>query len=220
MKTYKIHFISNGITQGNLEERYLGRTDEELCEKGIEQLKRIAGEMEYPYCEIVISSPLKRCVQTAKLLYPDKEPVIIPDLTEYNFGEFDGLTASDLKDNELFARWLSGDRDAVPPFGESNEEFTKRIAQCFDGIVTGLIKTGMTDSVIVTHGGVIMAILSLFAFPEKDMSYWRTMPGTGFSVSVTPQLWSQIKKCEVMGQIPVPHDLDDDDHLGVYSIEL
>ena len=40
MKTYTVHLIRHALTQGNMEGRYIGQTDEELCREGIEQLEK------------------------------------------------------------------------------------------------------------------------------------------------------------------------------------
>ena len=93
MKTYRIHFIRNGITTGNLEGRYIGHTDEVLAPEGVNQIKNMDETMIYPYCDVVFSSPLKRCLQTAHIIYPDKEPIVINELIECNFGEFENKTA-------------------------------------------------------------------------------------------------------------------------------
>ncbi|MBQ3692032.1 MAG: histidine phosphatase family protein, partial [Clostridia bacterium] len=58
----KIIFIRHGKTQGNLEKRYIGKTDEHLCTVGIDELKNRS----YPDTEIVVCSPMKRCIETAK----------------------------------------------------------------------------------------------------------------------------------------------------------
>lgn len=58
----KIYLIRHGKTKGNLEERYIGRTDEPLCEAGRENLKKY----QYPQVEMVFTSPMKRCMQTAE----------------------------------------------------------------------------------------------------------------------------------------------------------
>ena len=52
----KIYLIRHGKTKGNLEERYIGRTDEPLCEAGRENLKKY----QYPQVEMVFTSPMKR----------------------------------------------------------------------------------------------------------------------------------------------------------------
>ena len=38
MKTYQIHLIRHAVTKGNLEGRYIGHTDESVCEEGMAQL--------------------------------------------------------------------------------------------------------------------------------------------------------------------------------------
>ena len=54
-------FIRHGLTAGNLEKRYIGSTDEPLCGEGIARLKMRT----YPRCEVLVCSPMKRCLQTA-----------------------------------------------------------------------------------------------------------------------------------------------------------
>ena len=68
MKTYQIHLIRHAVTKGNLEGRYIGHTDESVCEEGMAQLKDIMENYgEYPQVDAVFSSPLKRCTETAKI---------------------------------------------------------------------------------------------------------------------------------------------------------
>ncbi|MCQ2484173.1 MAG: histidine phosphatase family protein [Clostridia bacterium] len=202
MKSYYIQLIRNGLTAGNLDGKYIGHIDEQLNAEGIEQIKQMKQDYTYPVVDAVFSSPLARCTETAKLIYPGREPIIMDGLIEYNFGEFEGKTAEELEDHPVFASWLAGDKGVAPPFGESNEDFSKRIATTFIKIVDGLIESGVTKSAIVTHGGVIMALLSLFGLPEAPMHEWLTPGGCGYTVRVTPSLWSQGKKMEVIAQIP------------------
>ena len=65
----KIIFIRHGQTKGNEEKRYIGRTDESLSQKGIEEIKNRL----YPDADTVWVSPMKRCVETAKIIYPDSK---------------------------------------------------------------------------------------------------------------------------------------------------
>ena len=75
MKTYKIHLIRHALTTENTEGKYIGQTDVDASEEGLEQIRNLMNEAEgYPRADVVISSPLKRCLQTAKMIYPDKEP--------------------------------------------------------------------------------------------------------------------------------------------------
>ena len=66
--------IRHGQTQGNREHRYIGcRTDEPLCPEGIAQLQN----RHYPPVSRVFVSPMRRCVETANLLYPGVPQTII-----------------------------------------------------------------------------------------------------------------------------------------------
>ena len=82
MRTYKIHLIRHGLTQGNLEGKYIGSTDLPLCPQGMAQLEGLLQEGEYPPVDRVYTSPLLRARQTAELLFPDRMLVEEPGLRE------------------------------------------------------------------------------------------------------------------------------------------
>ena len=216
MKSYYIQLIRNGLTAGNVGGRYIGHTDEELSTEGIEQIKQMKEDYKYPDVEAVFSSPLKRCTQTAQLIYPNCDPIIIDGFIEYNFGEFEGKSAEELESHPVFPDWLAGKKGVSPPFGESNEDFSQRIAQTMVKVIDGVIQSGITKTAIVTHGGVIMALLAMFGLPEASMHEWLTPGGCGYTIRVTPSLWSQGRKFEVFAQIPEIEgedefrDIDDD----------
>ena len=202
MRNYKIYLIRNGLTTGTIEGRYIGHTDESLCEEGRKQIVELSTTSYFPEVEAVFSSPLKRCTETAKLIYPDKNPIILDDLKECNFGEFESMTADELSDNEDFKEWLKGGSDAAPPFGESNGEFSTRICNAFIKIVEGLLKTGTRETAIITHGGIIMSWLAAFGLPEAPITDWRTPSGCGYMLSLNASIWSRLRKIEVIDEIP------------------
>ncbi len=202
MKTYTVYLIRHALTQGNLEGRYIGQTDEELCREGLEQLEAMKNDYGYPYPDVVFTSGLKRCKQTATILYPDKTPIEMRGFEECDFGEFEGHTAEELEPYEEFSQWLSGGEDARPLNGESNKEFAERVCDCFNKTVEGLIKTGTQKAAIITHGGVIMTILSAFGLPELPMTEWLCPSACGYTIRITPSLWSKIRKVEVINEIP------------------
>lgn len=205
MKTHRIHLIRHGMTNENLEGKYIGHTDVPLSEAGREQLKNMKQEYIYPTADVVFSSPLSRCTETAEILYPDVYTATIDELIEYNFGEFEGRTADELHEKEeLFDSWLRGDADVEPPFGESNADFAKRVCTAFAAIVEGIMKAGTDDTVIITHGGVIMTIMAAFALPEASMHEWLTPNGCGYTLRLTPTIWMAGQKLEAIEEIPVP----------------
>lgn len=203
MKSYIIHFIRHGAIDETLSGKYIGTTDVPLSDKGRLDLKKLDYEYRYPCTQVVFTSPLKRCTQTCKILYPELNPLSITALSECNFGEWEGKTAEELKSNPDFEKWLAGDNSVKPPRGESNADFTRRICRMFESIVEGLMKTGTTESVIVTHGGVIMTLLAVYGLPQAKPFEWTMDNGFGYSLRVTPMLWQRDKVCEVFQTIPM-----------------
>lgn len=203
MKSYVIHFIRHGSIDETLSGKYIGTTDAELSDKGKAALRRLDFENDYPYAKVVFTSPLKRCMQTCQILYPNIKPLVIANLSECNFGEWEGKTAKELKDDPNFQKWLAGDNTVKPPRGESNADFVRRICRMFESIVEGLMKTGTTECAIVTHGGVIMTLLAVYGLPQAKPFEWTMDSGCGYSVRITPMLWQRGKVSEVYQQIPV-----------------
>ena len=209
MKSYKIHLIRNALTQENLDGRYLGHTDSPICEQGKAQLAELVENYKYPSAQVVFSSPLKRCMDTARAIYPDKEIIPLESLIEYNFGEFDGKTAEELEKHTLFPRWLAGEEGVDPPFGESNADFAKRICEGFEGVIDGMLKSGVESVAIVTHGGIIGALMARYAIPEASSHEWLTPSSCGYTLRITPSLWMTGQKAEAVCEIPEEeHDFD------------
>lgn len=202
MKSYQIHLIRHGAISSTLAGKYIGATDVPLSEEGIADLRRIDAEMDYPYAQVVFTSPLKRCVQTARLIYPAVEPLVIDQLTEYHFGEWENKSADVLKGDEAFVKWLAGDNSVKPPRGESNDDFIRRICIVFESIVDGLIKTGTTDAAMIMHGGVMNMLLAVYGLPQAKPFDWACDNGYGYSLRVTPMLWMRDKVVEVYARIP------------------
>ncbi len=204
MLTYRIHLIANGLTEANLEGRYIGLTDEPLCPEGVKNLEGILENSEYPKIERLYSSPSLRCRQTASMVYPNNRVRLVEGLAEYDFGVFEGKTMEQLQllyPNE-YPRWLAGENDAAPPMGESNRQFIERILDGFDQMVREMMTEEVHSAALVTHGGIIMTLMALLAYPRKDFSQWVTENGMGFTVLVTPQLWMRDKVMEAYALIP------------------
>ncbi len=203
MKSYVIHLIRHGAIDETLSGKYIGTTDPPLSDKGKLALKKLAFTHAYPQPPVVFSSPLRRCTQTCAVLFPEWKPLVIANLSECNFGEWEGKTAEELKDSEDFQKWLAGDNSVKPPRGESNADFVRRVCKIFESIVEGLMKTGSTECAVVTHGGVIMTLLAVYGLPQAKPFEWAMENGCGYSVRVTPMLWQRGKVTEVFSRVPV-----------------
>ena len=206
MKSYYIHMIRHGAISPTLGGRYIGATDAPLSEEGERALRELDRTCAYPYAKVVFTSPLSRCVGTARIIYPDIEPLIIEHLSECHFGEWENKTADELRSDPTFVKWLGGDPSVKPPRGESNADFTRRICLMFENIVNGLISTGNTDSVIITHGGVMTTLLAVYGIPQAKPFDWVCDNGYGYSLRITPMLWQRDKVAEVYRRIPVPRE--------------
>ena len=199
MRTLRIHLIRHGATDANYDGRYIGcNTDLPLAPEGLNELRLLKDDMEYPEIERLYSSPMLRCRQTGAVLYPDFEPVTVEELKEYDFGSFENKTAAELESNPSFIPWTSG-RLSAPPGGEDNSEFIKRICVGFNKIVLDMIESGITESAVIMHGGAIMMLLGVSAVPRHKPVEWTADNGRGYSVRVTPSLYHKSGVIEVYG---------------------
>jgi len=172
-----ITLIRHGITSWNLEKRYLGRTDQPLLK---EEKKRIA-RLNYPDTDIVFSSPLIRCIETASIIYPNHRIHIIDDLIETDFGLFEGMNYQELSDFSLYQEWIDSNGKAPFPEGES---FDHALQRSFNGFKKAISEAEDARRIsIICHGGTIMAIISqLFG---GDYYSYHVENGEGYSFDLS-----------------------------------
>lgn len=212
MKTYKVYFIRHGLTAGNLRGQYIGRTDLPVIPEGLEMLRRMKDKYVYPDAELFYISPLSRCKQTLDVLYPDADAIVVPGLIEYNFGDFEGKTHDELKDNEAYRKWVEfNDIDAVVPNGESTADFIKRVGTAFNSIVQHMMTEGKTTAVVCAHGGVISTILAAYGLPQQPISHWECLNGKGYCAIINPSIWMRGGMFEVAGLVPFEKESDETD---------
>ena len=200
--TTTLTLLRHGLCLGETEGRYVGHTDAPLTEAGRSQLCQMREAQAYPRAGALFVSPLKRCVETAKILYPNLNPIELPGLKEYFFGEFENKTPEELQGHPLFPRWIAGEPGLTPPFAEDLGRFQARINDTFIKLCDGLLKTGTKSCAVVTHGGIIMALLAAFGLPEAAMHEWLAPGGCGFTLRLEPSIWYRGRKCEVVAMAP------------------
>lgn len=164
----KLVMIRHGATPSNKEHRYLGRTDEGLSMEGEQALQEARNA--YPYIDYLFSSPMRRCTQTARILYPKQEIFVIPEWVEMDFGDFEGKNYVELKENEYYQKWIDSNGTLPFPNGESRDFFTERCKQGFYKMLLQLKNQNQINSAmaagLVIHGGTIMSLLSTFCGGE------------------------------------------------------
>ena len=115
-----------------------------------------------------------------------------------------------MQDDEDFAEWLSGTNpNKAAPFGDSQVRFNYRICDCFEKIVDGVIKAGVKNTAVITHGGVIMSLMQTYALPEAPMHEWLTPSCCGYTIRIDPSIWSRGMKVEAIAECPAqPKDFE------------
>ena len=170
--------IRHGQTQGNLEHRYIGcRTNEPLCPEGIASLQGKS----YPPAAKVFVSPMKRCLETAVLLYPDVPTEVVEDFRECDFGDWDNKNYAELNGSADYQAWIDSGGEIPFPGGESRAEFAARCVRAFDEPLTRNLQE---DCAIIAHGGTIMAIMERYAHPCGAYYDFQVSNGCGFVLNI------------------------------------
>lgn len=151
--------IRHGTTTYNERKLFTGGSDAPLSEKGKDVLRALAGS--YPEAELFFTSDLTRTIETLVILYGEVPYIIIPEMRECSFGIYEGKTRDALQDNPaLFQAWLHRNTDISFDFpgGESRAAFKKRVHLGLQKICAYPFEK---RALLVSHGGVIHAILTL-----------------------------------------------------------
>jgi broad specificity phosphatase PhoE len=147
--------VRHGQTRANVERRWQGQSDWGLDEVGRRQVQALAEWYGRP--DRVVSSPLGRALETARVL--GSEPEVIDGLVELGFGEWEGLTVEEVRSSHsaLFDRiFVDGQDLPRGATGESWAQLTARFRAAIDSINPG---RGLLTAV-VTHGAAIRSYLA------------------------------------------------------------
>lgn len=173
-----ICLIRHAKTIGNTEKRYIGKTDEGICET--ETLNR-----KYPRADIIITSGMRRTIETAKYIYPGMNYIEDESLRECDFGYFEGHNYEELKNNADYDKWLKSGGMMPFPGGESHDDFIKR---CIDGFSEDIKKYRKKNIAFIVHGGTIMAVME-WIFSGEFYDY-QVKNGSGFIITEQDGKWS------------------------------
>ena len=203
MKYYKLHLIRHGLTQGNLDGRYIGSgTDLPLCAEGRAQLEELKAKFQYPDVPLVFCSPMLRAQQTAEVLFPNAKLTILQDLREMNFGKFENRPITELVKDPEFAQWMDPTSRTVPAGAEDRQMFFNRTSSMLMKMFEYMLRTHTEEAACVTHGGVIMSMLSQRALPSRHPEQWMADPGCGYTVQTDVQLWMRDRLVEAIDIVP------------------
>ena len=208
MKGYRITFIRHGMTEANADGRYIGITDLPLSSQGAQALYDKLEKYEYPPAQKVYTSPLKRCKQTVSILQPNRLTVELPELVEMDFGDFENKKIADLMDTDEYKAFINGGLDNPPPGGESLQSVINRCYKALQIIISDMMYEGLTNVAVVTHGGIIMNMLSCFGIPKRSPMDYSCDFGEGFEVIVTASMWQRSEAFEVLCTYPAGEEIE------------
>ena len=166
MKGYRISVIRHGRTAANDKGIYIGRTDFPLSDKGAAELAGKMDEFRYPNVARVYSSPLRRCTETAEILFPDVQIQTVDNLIEWISAHLREKSADELVHKPEFKEWLKGGMDCRPPQGESVKEVQLRIFRSLREIIQDMMQEDLLHCAVITHGGMIANMLAGFGLPK------------------------------------------------------
>lgn len=201
MRTFTLYLVRHGLTAGNILGQYIGKTDLPLAKQGIDTLTAYKNSGLYPAVGRVYCGGLKRCTESAAIIYPERTPVLVPELNECDFGEYEGRTPDEIKHRADYAEWLKGGYDARPPGGESYGEFSLRCIAGLERIVLDMFAGEYDSAALITHAGVIMSLLAGYGLPKARPGAYALNQGEGFGISLTAFLWSHGPAFEVLGKL-------------------
>ena len=152
-----ITFMRHGETTANAADRWEGRRDSPLTERGVRQAEAAADRLRDRSFDIVVSSDLGRAVATASHLDADFETDSA--WREMDLGEWEGRNRDDVlaADGAVLHRIFAGED---LPWGASGERLGEVVARGLQAMFTLADRLGDDGSgLVVTHGGIIQSVL-------------------------------------------------------------
>ena len=174
----KLILVRHGESVGNFENRLQGQEDYDLTELGRQQAIATGERLHQLGCTALYSSPLMRAANTAATIGERLaiKPQLLPDVSEYHFGELSGATYADLRRHfdqqggtATPAPAATQPAERVYPGEEGRENFFRRVTE---SIWTIIDRHPRETVAVVSHGGPI----ALFCQTVLGLPYRRPMP--------------------------------------------
>ena len=125
-----IVLLRHGETAYNAQRRYQGKSDIPLSARGRARLR--AADFAP---DVAFVTALCRTAQTAAAVFPGARQAVEADLREMDFGDFEGKTYGELKDDPAYRAWLASGGEAACPNGEGKAAFCARVCRAFERLV-------------------------------------------------------------------------------------
>lgn len=157
----RLYLVRHGETEWNRSGQIMGMRPVPLNPAGEMQARRLADLLKGQAVEAILSSPVARAAQTARILAETTGAPVTLDqgLAEIGFGEWEGRYWRELADDLVRDNFYRLPADARPPGGETLREVQARAAAALDRLVPA---AAGGIFLVVSHGDVIRALLAHF----------------------------------------------------------
>lgn len=179
-----IYLLRHGETIYNAEKRYQGQRDIPLSTKGRAALCPADIRPARVYV-----SPMTRARQTAAVLFPQAQQIIVPGLREMDFGTFEGRNYVDMENDPDYLAWVASNCESPCPDGEKKETFAARSCAVFARLLDQAFAEGKDQLVILAHGGTQMSVMERYALPHKAYHEWCGPNAGGFVLETDADTW-------------------------------
>ncbi len=165
----RLIIVRHAETALNLQNRIQGHSDSDLTPRGIMQARRLAARLKGFHIDKVYSSDLGRAYTTTRHITQFiKKPIVRdPLLREIHLGDWEGMLPEEVDRlyNKGYQKWLICPSGCRIPRSESLSRFRKRVTER----IRAIAKANHGKHVlVVTHGGVITALLSYWLDADFD----------------------------------------------------
>lgn len=161
-----LYVVRHGETIRNKLGLIQGQTEWDLTEKGIKDAEELRDTVDKLDIDVVISSPLKRAVDTASIITSNKYPINIDDrIIERNWGMCEGAHIEEVDTVKCWNFHINTDNNKI----ERVQDLLARVSEFLEDIK---VKYKDKNVLVVTHSAVLRAIhYCLHPIPEDgDMS--------------------------------------------------
>jgi fructose-bisphosphate aldolase class I len=170
MPVQRVYLIRHGETEWSLNKRHTGITDIPLTENGRAAARRLKAVLSTRSFALVLTSPLQRARETCELAGLGFHAEIDNDLKEWNYGDYEGLTPSQIEQRK--PGWLIF-TDGCPN-GERPEQVGARIDR-----LMAKIRAVAGDVALFAHGHLLRTFGARWlGLPPEDGAHFLLDPAT------------------------------------------
>lgn len=175
MSLTTIWLVRHGETERSVAQRFNGRDDVALTDRGRQQCRDLAQQLAHERIDAVYASPLRRCLETAALLIGERVLPIQPDfgLIEIDYGAWEGKTYQEARelDPQLYADWEQNPDRLAPPGGETGEAVAQRALAA----VRAIVKRSLGQTILIVAHKTVNRLL-LASIQGDPLREYRSIP--------------------------------------------